>query len=143
MPLHEPNEFIEWRDQQPVISTYHQTLVRCVLKLNDVSQACVRASNAKWGDNREGQHWQRPRQRHWIHNEGKGKLVSTSTGSPASASAVGISSPVIVQAINSLLRQWPGGRHANTPKEVLFIHELEALLIATPLQVSLNSRIDV
>ena len=31
IPLHQPNEFIEWRSQVPVIQDYHPALVKCVL----------------------------------------------------------------------------------------------------------------
>lgn len=33
MPLHMPNEMIEWRDQVPVLQCYHEPLVRCLVKL--------------------------------------------------------------------------------------------------------------
>lgn len=33
LPLHAPNEMVLWRDQIPVIQTYHEPLVKCVLKL--------------------------------------------------------------------------------------------------------------
>lgn len=35
---------------------------------------------------------------------------------------------VLVQAVQGLLRTWPEGFDANTPKEVLFLHETEALV---------------
>jgi hypothetical protein len=33
LPLHAPNEMVLWRDQIPVLQTYHEPLVKCVLKL--------------------------------------------------------------------------------------------------------------
>jgi hypothetical protein len=33
LPLHLPNEMIEWRDQIPIIQQYHEELVRCVVTL--------------------------------------------------------------------------------------------------------------
>lgn len=35
IPLHLPNEMIDWRDQLPVIQLYHESLVKCCLKLID------------------------------------------------------------------------------------------------------------
>lgn len=37
LPLHLPNEMIEWRDQIPVLQTYHEDLVRCVILLAEKS----------------------------------------------------------------------------------------------------------
>jgi hypothetical protein len=34
-PLHSPNEMVAWRDQVPVLQSYHEELVRCVLQLVD------------------------------------------------------------------------------------------------------------
>lgn len=33
IPLHLPNEMIEWRDQIPVVQLYHEDLVKCVVSL--------------------------------------------------------------------------------------------------------------
>lgn len=33
IPLHLPNEMVEWRDQIPVVQTYHEALVQCVVLL--------------------------------------------------------------------------------------------------------------
>lgn len=37
IPLHLPNEMIEWRDQIPVLQTYHEDLVKCVIALTQKS----------------------------------------------------------------------------------------------------------
>lgn len=39
LPLHRPNEMVLWRDQIPVLQTYHEQLVRCVLKLVEKDRA--------------------------------------------------------------------------------------------------------
>ncbi len=31
LPLHRPNKFFEWRDQLPLLQTYHAPLVKCLL----------------------------------------------------------------------------------------------------------------
>ncbi len=41
MPLHAPNEMIEWRDQIPVLQCYHEQLVRCVVKLVERDSSCA------------------------------------------------------------------------------------------------------
>lgn len=33
MPLHQPNQMVEWRDQIPVLQLYHESLVRCLVRL--------------------------------------------------------------------------------------------------------------
>jgi len=33
IPLHVPNDMVEWRDQQPVLQTYHNSLVLCIIEL--------------------------------------------------------------------------------------------------------------
>ena len=38
LPLHAPSEYIEWRDQTPVIAQYHEILVKCILRLIDVEK---------------------------------------------------------------------------------------------------------
>ena len=33
LPLHRPNGFFEWRDQLPLLQTYHEPLMACLLAL--------------------------------------------------------------------------------------------------------------
>ena len=33
LPLHRPNGFFEWRDQLPLLQTYHEALMACLLAL--------------------------------------------------------------------------------------------------------------
>jgi hypothetical protein len=33
LPLHRPNGFFEWRDQLPLLQTYHEPLMACLLQL--------------------------------------------------------------------------------------------------------------
>jgi len=84
LPLHLPNEMLDWRDQKPAISSYHSVLVQCML-------SAINASSRAYGS---------------------------------------CSSSLAVTAINGLLSQWPAGFHANSKKEVLLLHELEALVCA-------------
>ncbi len=41
MPLHAPNEMVEWRDQIPVLQSYHEGLVRCLLRLVERDRLCA------------------------------------------------------------------------------------------------------
>ena len=49
-------------------------------------------------------------------------------GENLGASAMTTHPPMLTQAMLGLMRQWPQGFDANTPKEVLLLHELEALI---------------
>ena len=49
-------------------------------------------------------------------------------GENLGASAITTNSQMLTQAMLGLMHQWPQGFDANTPKEVLLLHELEALL---------------
>ena len=91
LPLHLPNEMLDWRDQKPAISSYHSVLVQCMLSAIDAG--------------------------------------STAYGS-CSHSSHSSHSSLAVTAIDGLLSQWPAGFHANSKKEVLLLHELEALVCA-------------
>ena len=44
LPLHAPSEFVEWRDQTPVMAQYHEILVKCMLKLMLGNQTNLLAS---------------------------------------------------------------------------------------------------
>lgn len=93
MPLHTPNEMIEWRDQIPVLQIYHEQLVRCIVKLVE-----------------------------------KDRELSGFTGFAGSYSLSSSGGSLLLQAINLLFKQWPESYKTNTPKQVLFLHELEILL---------------
>jgi hypothetical protein len=41
MPLHAPNEMVEWRDQIPVLQSYHESLVRCLVRLVERDRLCA------------------------------------------------------------------------------------------------------
>jgi hypothetical protein len=42
LPLHSPNQMLEWRDQIPVLQPYHESLVRCLVRLVQWDQAAHR-----------------------------------------------------------------------------------------------------
>eukprot|EP00605_Chrysophyceae_sp_TOSAG23-4_P002472 GSChrysophyteH1.ASY1.ANO1.2731.1 assembled CDS len=75
MPLHAPNAMIDWREQQPVLGSYHRVLVLCVLRALQVCLHCV-----------------------------------------------------VLSVFSGIISHWPQGYNANTPKEVLLLHEMEAIL---------------
>ena len=58
----------------------------------------------------------------------KDRQVRTARRGGATEAATKTTTTVLVQAVQGLLRSWPEGFDANTPKEVLFLHETEALL---------------
>jgi hypothetical protein len=51
LPLHKPNEMVLWRDQVPVLQTYHEPLVRCLVKLveKDRQWRAIHLSNSSMG----------------------------------------------------------------------------------------------
>jgi len=119
LPLHTPNEMVQWRDQIPVLQTYHESLVRCLLRLIDRDEQALKALIERIGDD------QLVRDLWCVKNSHKS---------------------IIVQAVEGLLHQWPDRFDTNTPKQVLLLHELEMLLnkmspedfqlVKTPLLVS-------
>jgi hypothetical protein len=98
MPLHQPNEMVEWRDQIPVLQLYHRQLLRCV-------QAVIEKSRAS-------------------HNT---EAASTSPGCSVVSNQQQES--LLVTAVRGLLSFWPPSHSANTPKEILMMHELEGLVL--------------
>ena len=115
MPLHQPNEMVEWRDQVPVLQLYHPQLVCCLKALIEKSDriesaaSCANASTSSYStDVTQESGDQNPRSRE-IPHQGPRSLL------PA--------------VIKSLLSYWPLAHAANTPKEVLMLHELEALVV--------------
>lgn len=90
LPLHEPNEMVLWRDQIPVIQSYHEILVKCLVAVIKKEEDYCRS-------------------------------IARPVGSDAP--------PTLLEtAITFLLEHWPDGFSTNTPKQVLFLHELELLL---------------
>jgi len=100
LPLHAPNEMVQWRDQIPVLQTYHESLVRCLLRLVDRDEHALKIL---------------------IECIGNDQLVRDTL-------RVQNHKSIIVQAIAGLLGQWPDRFDTNTPKQVLLLHELEMLL---------------
>jgi Protein phosphatase 2A regulatory B subunit (B56 family) len=111
MPLHQPNEMVEWRDQIPVLQLYHRQLLRCV-------QAVIEKSRAP-------------------HN-----TVAPSTSPGCTLVSNQQQESLLVTAVRGLLSFWPPSHSANTPKEILMMHELEGLvLMATVTRSSSSSSI--
>jgi len=114
LPLHAPNEMEEWRDQTPLIQAYHEPLVVCISKLVTAERRLAAdlkgvgtATSDSQSHKRDFSQVQRP-----------GEPVSGTRGPDT----------ILVSAIKGLLKQWPTGFTANTPKEVLFLHELDTLI---------------
>jgi Protein phosphatase 2A regulatory B subunit (B56 family) len=98
MPLHQPNEMVEWRDQIPVLQLYHRQLIRCV-------HAVIEKSRAS-------------------HN-----TEAASTLPRCSVVSNQQQESLLVTAMRALLSFWPPSHSANTPKEILMLHELEGLVL--------------
>ena len=143
LPLHSPNEMEEWRDQTPVIQVYHETLVRCMCRVvgcvrrlhdaagrntaihdgggqvdvvhssgnNDASTSQLCSVNENEDDSHEG--LDEHEEAHMSDPDGKSVLKES----------------VLMVIIEGLLRQWPAGFKGNTPKEVLFLHEVCRVVI--------------
>ncbi len=78
LPLHEPNQMAEWRDQLPLLAEYHDPLVYAIVQILDKEPSLT------------------------------------------------------PDAIRSVLSFWPEGFQSNSAKEVLLLHELEALIHYLP-----------
>ena len=124
MPLHQPNEMVEWRDQIPAIQLYHEPLVQCIKALIVRSRLCPEISipitNAEHSDDNST--------RTLSNNQTAGQ-DSILPGIPRS-DGMGKSNhrdSLLLTALKCLLQYWPLSASANTPKAVLMIHELESL----------------
>ena len=52
LPLHAPGEMVEWRDQVPVLQSYHEALVQCVVRLaiRDRDREGGGEGRGEWGE---------------------------------------------------------------------------------------------
>lgn len=105
LPLHTPVEMVEWRDQIPVISSYHEVLVKCMVRLVQKERACMTSISD--------------------HSQYK---ADASEHNDKRDHANGGTSELLLLTVQGLIAQWPEGFTSNTPKEVLFVHELETLI---------------
>lgn len=105
MPLHQPNEMVEWRDQIPVLQLYHRQLMRCVQAVIEKSRTSENASAAS-------------------------TLPGCSVVSNQQQESL------LVTAVRGLLSFWPPSHSANTPKEILMMHELEGLVLMATVSCS-------
>ena len=122
MPLHKPNEMVEWRDQIPILQQYHGQLVRCLKTLIEKSKEVVELGSllesTLYNDSiRSGASYSGPVQ----------KELGLDVRSKVTA-ARKVSRSLLPIAVESLMTYWPATIAANTPKEVLMLHELEALV---------------
>lgn len=107
MPLHQPNEMVEWRDQIPVLQLYHRQLIRCVQAVIEKSKGC--------------------------------DSVQGAAAFPDCAVVASEHVSLLEVAVRGLLSFWPLSHSANTPKEVLMMHELEALVLMASVPSSSSS----
>ena len=151
LPLHSPNQMIEWRDQIPVLQLYHQSLVRCLVRLIEWDRANLENVNlclpqgdlggdhSSFLDLKESQPhintsdpWQvedvfrdAPPSRPWRLEERPHE-----TGTPKFKEK-----SILVETVRSLLESyWPEGFNTNTPKEILLLHEV--LMLSPEFSVS-------
>lgn len=138
MPLHQPNEMVEWRDQIPILQQYHSQLVRCLKAL--IKKSCeVVSVGFQLGS---------------MPNSYSGPCIASSSGLNLIERESGLDigskfsakmSPrsLLPFTIKNLMTYWPTTIAANTPKEVLMIHELEALVaMAISTTASSSSSLD-
>ena len=106
LPLHRPNEMIEWRDQIPVLQLYHQKLMDCIFVIIDKSRIIESSDDPN------------------------NILSSTTLSTNLSTNDQPSSSSLWLIAICGLLSThiYPQASNANTPKEILLLHEIELLL---------------
>ena len=144
MPLHQPNQMVEWRDQIPVLQIYHPQLVDCVKALIEKSfennecptltAAAAAAAATAITTTTEINN------RNQTIDESNSPSQSQTQSQSQSHSKCKISSlkrlhskdktdgSLLVTAVKRLLSFWPQSYAANTPKELLMLHELEALV---------------
>jgi Protein phosphatase 2A regulatory B subunit (B56 family) len=102
LPLHKPNEMIEWRDQIPVLQSYYGPLLRCMTAL------VIKANSLGLG---AGQ----------THSE---LIDEDRKQDSASHDAVLFFSAMV----DGIVQQWPQSFASNTPKEVLLLDEIEKII---------------
>jgi Protein phosphatase 2A regulatory B subunit (B56 family) len=129
MPLHQPNQMVEWRDQIPVLQIYHPQLVDCVKALIEKGEqngecattttTTTAAAAAEITD------------RNQAIDESNSQSHSDCTISSLKRlhSKDRTDGSLLVTAVKRLLSFWPQSYAANTPKELLMLHELEALVV--------------
>ena len=144
MPLHQPNQMVEWRDQIPVLQIYHPQLVDCVKALiekseeNDecttttaaaVAAAAIRAAatataaiTAASDIIDRNQAIDESNSQSQSHSECKVSSLKRLHSKDRTDGSL------LVTAVKRLLSFWPQSYAANTPKELLMLHELEALV---------------
>lgn len=100
LPLHEPDEFEEWRDQIPAIQSYHAALLSCIQVA--LSKHCTAAAESAQPESSQ---------------------MNRTCLTPAAPT-------LRVRVVQLLLSTsyWPSAFQSNTPKELLFISELESLV---------------
>ena len=132
MPLHQPNQMVEWRDQIPVLQLYHLQLVNCVkvvIEKSEIFEECSSTAAAAT----VAMDCIMEKSQHRPDSESKLPLFRSSN------SVVKFDGSLLVTAVKRLLSFWPQSYAANTPKELLMLHELEAL-VAMSCPSSINSK---
>jgi hypothetical protein len=119
MPLHAPNEMVEWRDQVPVLQGYHESLVRCMVRLNEVciqqlQQQARGSAGADAISSTSSSSTTAPSTAQFSATSTPTLTLTPSTPAPASAA----SSALLVETITAQLKSWPDSYQTNTPKQV-------------------------
>lgn len=102
IPLHRHNEMTQWRDQIPILQTYHENLVRCMMKLIEKDLELSKETSRLF----------------YLHT--------------TRSTHLNLNKPILLQAIELILSIWPDKYNTNTPKQVLLLHELEILIECIP-----------
>jgi Protein phosphatase 2A regulatory B subunit (B56 family) len=152
MPLHQPNQMVEWRDQIPVLQIYHPQLVDCVKALiekseeNDECATTAAAATAAVATTTgaitaaaditdrnqatdESYYQSQPQSQAQTQYQSHSDCTISSLKRLHSKDRTDGS--LLVTAVKRLLSFWPQSYAANTPKELLMLHELEALVAMT------------
>ena len=138
MPLHQPNEMVDWREQIPVLQMYHTPLVRCLKVLIEKSRMkhdlADSISRYKQHDGQLKRFSDHPKLSVPVPVSVM-SCVPRPMSIPLTVSVIEVegekgrrSSSVLPAVIKSLNKYWPSPQAANTPKEVLMLHELEELV---------------
>lgn len=130
-PLHDPSGFIIWRDQVPVIQSYHAPLSACICLLIDKEDKSLRKFTADYFGIPSFICKAKAKNFLPTNSEGKEREEEENTEKVYNGTSFHLQrgdSNLMILSIRSLLYYWPEGKNAATNKIILFIHELEMLL---------------
>ena len=122
IPLHRPDEMVEWRDQIPVLQRYHEPLVMCLVAVIEKSRSTrTRANSSTSFSKNIGATGDVPSSS-LIADATTAPIAAAASSSSSSLSSVyssdipTLSPTLFVDIITGIIAMWPSSFSANTPK---------------------------